>query len=225
MQNRKKTKGNVLITIGLLLLAAALALFGYNRWDSERAGKASQRVVDAIDHYEKEEADSSSSNPEAEPTPEPAAGSTDPLAGLENTPMPTLTVDGHDYIGEIEIPSINRKLPVMADWSMADLKTSPCRYSGSYYNDDMVILGHNYLRHFSLIKWLDIGADIYFTNVNGLRIHYTVSNRETINPTNVDQMIENSKNSDGTADWDLTLFTCTTGGQARCAVRCIRDKS
>ena len=23
-------------------------------------------------------------------------------------------------------------------------------------------------------------------------------------------------------DWDLTLFTCTTGGSARCAVRCTR---
>ena len=22
--------------------------------------------------------------------------------------------------------------------------------------------------------------------------------------------------------WDLTLFTCTTGGRARCAVRCTR---
>lgn len=65
-------------------------------------------------------------------------------------------------------------------------------------------------------KWLNIGVDVYFTNVNGLRIHYTVSNRENVDSANVDQMIENSKNSDETVDWDLTLFTCTTDGQARC---------
>ena len=42
---------------------------------------------------------------------------------------------------------------------------------------------------------------------------------ETVQPTQIEKMTEKTADS---ADWDLTLFTCTTGGSARCAVRCVR---
>ena len=45
-----------------------------------------------------------------------------------------------------------------------------------------------------------------------------MSNVETIQPTDIDKMITASDED----AWDLTLFTCTTGGRARCAVRCTR---
>ena len=35
----------------------------------------------------------------------------------------------------------------------------------------------------------------------------------------IEKMTEKTEDSD---NWDLTLFTCTTGGRARCAVRCVR---
>ena len=41
---------------------------------------------------------------------------------------------------------------------------------------------------------------------------------ETLQPTQIEEMVGKA---DGD-DWDLTLFTCTTGGSARCAVRCTR---
>ena len=59
-----------------------------------------------------------------------------------------------------------------------------------------------------------------FTNVEGVVYRYIVSNRETVRPMDVDYMIDNQ--SDKSEKWDLTLFTCNTGGQTRCAVRCIR---
>lgn len=202
----KSKKGTIVILIGLLLLAAALSLVAYNFWDSGRAGSASEETARKLDTYINA-MEPSDDNDNTED---------------KNKSMPTVVIDGQTYIGELEIPSISRKLPVMADWSYEKLRISPCRYSGSYYADDLVILGHNYGRHFSPIKWIDIGADVYFTNVNGERIHYIVENRETIAPTDVEEMIENDENSEKKADWDLTLFTCTTGGRARCAVRCVR---
>ena len=54
---------------------------------------------------------------------------------------------------------------------------------------------------------------MYFTTVKGKTYHYQVSNREIVKPTALEEMITGD-------DWDLTLFTCTIGGQARCAVRC-----
>lgn len=208
IRKEKSGKGTIIILIGLLLLAAALVLISYNIWDSNRAGDTSEDTVKKLETY----------IDAADPSSEENDNTSD-----KNKTMPTVVIDGRTYIGELEIPSINRKLPVMSDWSYAKLRISPCRYSGSYYADDLVILGHNYARHFSPLKWIDIGADVYFTNVNGLRIHYIVENRETVAPTDVDEMIHNDENSDKEADWDLTLFTCTTGGQARCAVRCIRS--
>ena len=136
--------------------------------------------------------------------------------------MPTETVNGYAYIGILDIPSVGVHLPVMHDWDMERLKISACRYTGSYYEDDLVICGHNYAKTFSPIRWTAIGAEVTFTTVDGTVIPYKVSNIETIQPTAVSEMVFNDKNSDSEKTWDLTLFTCNVGGQTRCAVRCIR---
>lgn len=150
---------------------------------------------------------------------------TRPMDDPSKTPykdMPVEMIDGYPYIGFLEIPSLGLSLPVMADWDYDRLQISPCRYSGSYFTDDLTICAHNYARHFSPVKWIEMGADVYFTNVNGESIHYITSNIQTVQPTHIDDMIENSANSDSTNEWDMTLFTCNTGGQTRCAVRCTR---
>ena len=86
-----------------------------------------------------------------------------------------------------------------------------------------MICAHNYARHFSPVKWIDLGSDVYLTTVDGVMYSYKVSNIETVQPMAVDQMIKNSHNDKNVSnDWDMTLFTCNTGGQTRCAVRCIR---
>ena len=54
--------------------------------------------------------------------------------------------------------------------------------------------------------------------MDGREWDYTVSKVETLQPTQIKEMVGKV---DGD-DWDLTLFTCTTGGSARCAVRCTR---
>lgn len=41
---------------------------------------------------------------------------------------------------------------------------------------------------------------------------------EVLQPTQIEKMTVKSSGD----DWDLTLFTCTTGGQARYALRCVR---
>ena len=102
------------------------------------------------------------------------------------------------------------------------LRIAPCRDSGSYYSDDLVICGHNYRSHFSPLRSVSPGADVYFITVKGEQIHYIVSNVEQVKPTGIEEMIANSNNSDSTSEWDLTLFTCTLGGRTRYALRCVR---
>ena len=58
------------------------------------------------------------------------------------------------------------------------------------------------------------GDQIRFTDIKGRSFFYEVQTVETLEPTAVEDMLND--------EWDLTLFTCTSGGQARIAVRCLK---
>ena len=201
--------GRVCMVLGALLILAAAALLAYNKWDASRADKASQEVLGELEQTlnaaieEKAKSDTVALQPELDPTQE----------------MTVTELNGWDYIGYLSIPSIGLELPVMSQWSYAGLKIAPGRYSGSTYADNMVVCAHNYAKHFSPIKWLTEGAQVYFTDMDGMRWTYEVSYVENLQPTQIEEMTEKTEESD---EWDLTLFTCTTGGSARCAVRCVR---
>ena len=214
-------RGNFFITFGLLLIAAALCITGYNVRENHRAGVAASTALEQL-------------RPRIDPAPIPPEGRTvyvqntstsdtpaEPLPdGIEypyyvlnpDMQMPVETVDGLDYIGVIRIPAIDLELPVISEWSESNLKHAPCRYSGSAYRNDLVIAAHNYREYFGQIKSLRLGAQIDFTDIDGNEFSYCVSEIETLQPADVDALIS--------GDWDLTIFTCTVGGQTRIAVRC-----
>ena len=201
-----KKRGMIPMTLGLLLIAAALGLVLYNQWDANRAGRASEQVLEVLaEVIEERSAEYRQDGKEPEEQ-----------IRKDQNDMVTVEIDGNEYLGVIEIPSLDLSLPVMKDWSYSKLTIAPCRYSGSYYTDDLVLCAHNYrTKHFYPIRWVDIGADVYFTTVNGTVYHYVVSNREMLRPTAVEEMIT-------PGDWDLTLFTCNSDGLLRCTVRCER---
>lgn len=132
--------------------------------------------------------------------------------------MPTVEVDGHMYVGFLEIPAIDRILPVMDTWSYPNLKIAPNRFVGTVYAHDMIVCAHNYDRHFGLIKTLQEGDKVAFSDVYGDRFEYEVSEVTVLQPTDVEEMIDPD-------DWDLTLFTCTIGGATRVTVRCVMTDS
>ena len=199
----------ILLVLGAVLILCAAGLLGYNRWDAARAEKASQEVLGELEQTmqktiteHQQENETAAPQPVLDPTQE----------------MTTVEVEGRDYIGVLSIPAVERELPVMAQWSYAGLKIAPGRYSGTTYGDDLVICGHNYAMHFSPIKWLAIGSSVYFTDADGLRWSYEVESVETLRPTQIEEMTTDTE----TDNWDLTLFTCTSGGGSRYAVRCVR---
>ena len=204
----KSKLGTALIALGVLALLAAAGLFGYNQWDNARAEKAADQVLTQLEEeiekpktiYPSQSADSASSTE------------------TEEDAMPVTFIDGYDYIGYVSIPSIGLALPVMKQWSYPGLKIAPGRYAGSLYTDDLVIAGHNYARHFSPIKTLAVGTEVLFVDMDGKTWNYEVSAVEVLQPTQIEQMTTKTSRD----NWDLTLFTCTTGGQARYALRCVR---
>jgi len=200
-----KTKfGIVLIVLGAVLIFGAVGLFAYNSSLEEKAGEASDvimpQLVEAIQHRQEE-------NPVQRLPQLPVA-----LPDVEAREMPVVEIDGHSYIGFLTIPALNLERPVMADWDDDKLQIAPCRYSGSTYTEDLVIMAHNYWTHFGKLNQLKIGDQVLFTDMDGITTTYEVSARDVLAATAVEEMTA--------GEYDLTLFTCTYGGKSRVTIRC-----
>ena len=128
--------------------------------------------------------------------------------------MPTFDYQGNACIGTLEIPETGLSWPVIDEWSYPRMRIAPCRYVGSLYQNDLVIMAHDYEHHFGVLKYLALGSEVNFTDAEGNRFFYKVDTVEVLEPDEVERM--------QTGDWDLTLFTCTRGGAARLTVRCVK---
>ena len=210
MKNKKK--GTLLMTGGLLLIAAALLLTGYNIWDERRAAASAEVVLEELHHVIQPVKTTSA------PVAETAQEVEIPDYILNpNMDMPTVEIDGEDYIGTIAIPALGLDLPIRSEWSYPGLKTAPCRYGGSAYLGNLIIAAHNYRTHFGNLKELPMGEQIVFTDTAGNVFRYTAAALETLDGKAVEEM--------QSGDWDLTLFTCTYGGKSRLTVRCVRSET
>lgn len=179
--------------LGAVLVLAALSLFLSNRREDSTAKRAAEEVlIQMVEQIE-----------------------TSDETGYPNLYDPTMTeteIDGYAYVGYLSIPSLKLELPVMSEWDYPRLKIAPCRYTGSTKTDDLVICAHNYASHFGVLQNLTLGDKVYFTDIDGVIWAYAVEAVDVLQPTAVEDMTA--------GEYDLTLFTCTYGGQTRVTVRC-----
>lgn len=187
-------RGRFFFILGAVLITAALGLVIYNMAQDSSAGSDSYDALVELSANMKRD-DRYSFDP--------------------NLDMPTKKVGDWNYIGVLEIPSLNLVLPVIDQWSYDALLVSPARYTGSAYLDNMVIAAHNYTSHFGRLRELSLEDEVRFVDVSGNVFYYKVQELQILPPTAVEEMVQ----ADG---WDLTMFTCTWGGQNRVTVRCAR---
>ena len=214
-----KKKSNVMILMGLLLIAAALFWSGRNVLLDYRASMQSQQVMEKLQTIipKVSQRQVVSTNPTADE--EDALRSAEEMDIPDyildpSMEMPTQTIDGLEYIGYLSIPTLELELPIVSKCSYGALNVAPCRYYGSAYCDNMVIAGHNYSGHFSTLRSVKEGAHVTFTDVDGNVFSYEVALLEILSADAIEEMTQSS--------FDLTLFSCTVGGQYRVAVRCNR---
>ena len=103
-------------------------------------------------------------------------------------------------------------MPVLTEWSYAKLKIAPCHYYGTYYETDFVIAAHNYQSHFGRLSQLKPKDLVLFTDASNTIHCYEVVLIETLPGNATEEMI--------TSGFDLSLYTCTSGGSNRVTVRC-----
>lgn len=183
-----------LMSVGILLICAALGVLVYNNYENKKAQESSEALIESI----------RTQIAESEITEE----MTDPF----DTEMTVKEIDGYGYIGYISVPALGIDLPVMSQWDYSRLKISPCRYFGSTKTDNLVIAAHNYKVHFGYIGNLKPGDYVIFTDMDAKIYNYKVDFVDVVLPTDVDKVIDSGD--------DLILYTCTYGGAKRIVVRC-----
>ena len=185
-----KKSGVILISLGAVLILAALLLFLHNRSEDRRAGQEAESLL--------EDARSAMA---ADTDPEP-----------QEEPAEEIT---YDYAGVIAIPDLSLELPVIDQWNYARLKVAPCRQSGAAADGDLVIAAHNYKSHFGYLDRLEPGASVIFTDMEGTVYRYAVEEIRQLEPEDVEDV-----SSVFSSEYPLVLYTCTPGGKARVAVFC-----
>lgn len=185
-----KKSGVILISLGAVLILAALLLFLYNRSEDRRAGQEAESLLEDV-------RSAMAANADPEPQEEPAEEIT------------------YDYAGVIAIPNLSLELPVIDQWNYARLKVAPCRQSGAAADGDLVIAAHNYKSHFGYLDRLEPGASVIFTDMEGTVYRYAVEEIRQLEPEDVEDV-----SSVFSSEYPLVLYTCTPGGKARVAVFC-----
>ncbi|SEA06926.1 sortase A [Lachnospiraceae bacterium NK3A20] len=187
---------------GIALLILAILFVYHNQRENAAADAAASAVLEMMQ--------SGVDDSNAGDTP---AAIRPPASPIDEIKKPATTkIDGVRYYGYLIIPALDLELPIAADWDFDQLQTSPCTYSGDPLEGNWVIAGHNYQRHFSPLKTLRGGEELYYKSAGGSVVKYLVEKTEILEPTQVEEM--------KSADYDLSLFTCTYGGTSRFTVRC-----
>ena len=192
----KAKLGHILMTLGTVLVAAALGLVLFNNWQDSRAGQSADLVLGSL----KQAVEPDTPKDEWQ------------QAGLSDE-MTVREIDGHGYIGYLSMPSLELELPVMDQWDEARLQIAPCRQFGTTGGGDLVIAGHNYRRHFGPINRLVPGDEILFTDMAGKVWRYLVDTVQTISPLALDVIQDDQ--------WQLVLYTCDYSGSRRIMAGCV----
>lgn len=190
-----KKSGVILISLGAVLILAALLLLLYNRSEDRRAGQEAESLLEDV---------RSSMAANADPDP-------------QEEPVEEIT---YDYAGVIAIPNLSLELPLIDQWSYARLKVAPCRQSGAAADGDLVIAAHNYKSHFGYLDRLEPGASVIFTDMEGTVYRYAVEEIRQLAPEDAEDV-----SSVFSSEYPLVLYTCTPGGKARVAVFCQWDET
>ena len=144
----------VVTLVGLILIMCAMAVLFHNKKEDNLAQKSSNTVLSSL----KEKIEESNLK----------------ISDVEKD----LNKDLNQYDGYIKIPKLNLELPVMKKPTQANLKKSPCIYSGTAKDSNLIIAAHNYSAHFGKINQLENGDKVQYTDLQNNTYNYCVTAKE-----------------------------------------------
>ena len=208
----RRKLGIFCMVLGISLVLGAAYLLRINRQENTVAQESSEGVLSSLVQQIQENTEETLA--ESDTMPELERYKPVDLLTEEEKKMTEVMIRGIPYIGYLSIPKLELNLPIISTWNYSQLKVAPCRYVGTVLGEDLVLMAHNYKSHFGKISQLETGDAVTFTDMDGNIINYEVVGEDILEPTAVEEMTAGI--------YDLTLFTCTYGGQYRVTVYCDR---
>ena len=151
----KKRTNQLCVLMGICLLVVAALVLILWQWSIHKSQQEATKYVQII-HTS---------------IPEPQGA---PLEERRDNTMSVLSINGKDFVGILEMPQFGSVLPVCADWG--EVSKYPCRLDGSIYARTMQIGGTSQKGQYDFYREISVGDTVIFTDVEGNRYTYTVTN-------------------------------------------------
>ena len=114
--------------------------------------------------------------------------------------MPAAQINGEDIIGIIEFNSPRVILPLGDGWKKGI--SYPKRFSGSVYDNSLVIGGYYSAGQFDCLKKTDIGGTVTVTDMTGAQFSYRITDIKRKKSADADFLKDSA--------YDITLFVRDT---------------
>lgn len=129
--------------------------------------------------------------------------------------MPTMQVDGRDYIALLTVPAFDVELPIRSQWSYLGANRCPSRFSGTVYDGSLIVGGSDREGQLAFLSRIQNGDTILVTDMTGARFAYRVSMIYRTDSVEAEALME--------GNCDLTLFARSQYGLEYIIVRCVAD--
>lgn len=177
MGKKRKNFSRLCFVTGIVLIFTSMLLFVLWQGYAHNNAKRRQEYIDILYAL----------------IPEPQSAV---IESRNNNTMPSLNVNGENFVAIIELPMNGASFPVGASWN--NNNAYPCRYTGSIYDGSLVIGTSNQKGQFEFAKEISVGNTVYITDMTGNCYSYEVFD------------IKYSKHADNDSlnrdEDDLTLF-------------------
>ena len=174
-----RLKSKWVILFGILFISCGLLLLVFTQISVNSVEKHSKEILSQIEGILLEK----------------TGGTVDDFSYMQ---MPAVEIDNEDIIGVIEFKSFGVSLPIGDKWENKKSVSYPKRFSGSVYDNSLIIGGYDCKGQFDCLEKLDIGNRITVTDMTGAQFDYEVKGIERKKSADVDILKEKTS--------DLTLF-------------------
>lgn len=193
---KKSTKiTQLLLIVGIILIGAAVIMTVLPMISEKTAVAKNKEIISKIYSI----------------IPEVSAGTVDDRVDMD---MPSLEIDGEDFVAIIGVPKFGVELPVYGAWDKSKVSRFPCRYTGSIYDKSLIIGGSDAEGQLDFSKTVSIGDSVFVTDMTGKRYSYTVTWVQSTDDVSSDALM-------GT-EGDLVLFIKNSGSLDYTVITCMR---
>ena len=193
---KKSTKiTRLLLIVGIILISAAVLMTVLPMISEKTAVAKNKEIISEIYFI----------------IPEVSAGTVDDRVDMD---MPSLEIDGEDFVAIIGVPKFGVELPVYGEWDKSKVSRFPCRYTGSIYDKSLIIGGSDAKGQLDFSKTVSIGDSVFVTDMTGKRYSYTVTWVQSTDDVSSDALMG--------MEADLLLFTKNSSSLDYTVITCMR---